>query len=148
MDDWYDGTENDTDRRWWKHDAWGRCLLSWKAGISCAPGRNRNAGTQPSGKRNGFLCNPGPDASRYIRWRNLFQNTQAVPDSHYHAHSQNHGRWYVKWFKPWSRRLYHQAFQPEKPVCQDPGSMAQVRPWPEASCRKIFMECRGSGDRL
>ncbi len=23
---------------------------------------------------------------------NLFQNTQAVPDSHYHAHSQNHGR--------------------------------------------------------
>ncbi len=30
--------------------------------------------------------------------------------------------------KPWSRRLYHQAFQPEKPVCQDPGSMAQVRP--------------------
>ena len=33
-----------------------------------------------------------------------------------------------KWFKPWSRRLYHQAFQPEKPVCQDPGSMAQVRP--------------------
>ena len=24
-------------------------------------------GTQASGKRNGFLCNPGPDASRYIR---------------------------------------------------------------------------------